>query len=64
MLSRINFSIHSKAKNHGFSTSDNPYLPTDARDGAPNAEDQLKDKDSLLLFVKELVNLHKSEPAL
>lgn len=51
-------------KNHGFSTSDTPYLPTDNRKNAPTVENQLKDSDSLLNFVKELITLHKSTPAL
>lgn len=51
-------------KNHGFSESDTPYLPTDTRDGAPTVQQQLCDKDSLLHFVKALIQLHKQEPAL
>jgi len=50
-------------KNHGFSQSDEPYLPTDSREGAPTVENQLKDENSLLLFVKKLIALHKSEKA-
>ena len=30
-------------KNHGFSESDTPYLPTDGREGAPTVEAQEKD---------------------
>ncbi len=51
-------------KNHGFSISDFPYLPTDSRKNAPTIENQLDDKNSLLSFVKELIRLHKSESAL
>ena len=50
-------------KNHGFSPSDTPYLPTDSRDGAPTVENQLNDENSLLLFVKRLTALHKAEKA-
>lgn len=51
-------------KNHGFSTSDTPYLPTDNRKGAPTVTAQEKDSDSLLSFVKILIQLHKETPAL
>ncbi len=51
-------------KNHGFSESDTPYLPTDARPGAPTVEAQLQDEGSVLNFVKQLITLHKSTPAL
>lgn len=51
-------------KNHGFSESDTPYLPTDSRDNAPTVEAQLNDRDSVLMFVKKLISLHKSEKAL
>lgn len=51
-------------KNHGFSTSDYPYLPTDLREGAPTVEAQLEDKKSVLNFVKQIISLHKSLPAL
>ena len=51
-------------KNHGFSESDNPYLPTDKRENAPTVESQMNDENSLLMFVKKLVNLHKSCPSL
>lgn len=50
-------------KNHGFSESDNPYLPTDSRPGAPTVENQINDEDSLLYFVKSLIKLHREEPA-
>ncbi len=50
-------------KNHGFSESDDPYLPTDSRAGAPTVEEQLNDENSLLSFVKKLIALHKSEKA-
>jgi len=51
------------SKNHGFSESDNPYLPTDSRENTPTVEAQLNDKDSLLCFVKNLIDLHKSNKA-
>ena len=50
-------------KNHGFSTSDTPYLPTDSREGAPTVEMQEKDENSLLLFVKKLIAIHKEYTA-
>ena len=46
-------------KNHGFSESDTPYLPTDSRIGAPTVSEQEKDENSLLLFVKKLISIHK-----
>ncbi len=52
------------SKNHGFSESDTPYLPTDTRPGAPTVADQMDDPDSLLNFVKTLIRLHKEIPAL
>lgn len=51
-------------KNHGFSESDTPYLPTDDRPGAPTVADQLNDPESLLNFVKTLIGLHRDTPAL
>ena len=51
-------------KNHGFSESDTPYLPTDSRPGAPTVDAQLKDENSLLNFIKKLIALHRSTPAL
>lgn len=51
-------------KNHGFSDSDTPYLPTDGREGAPTVEDQEGDETSLLSFVKELIAFRKAHPAL
>lgn len=51
-------------KNHGFSTSDTPYLPTDEREGAPTVASQLADDNSLLLFVKKLAMLRKENPDL
>ena len=53
-----------EGKNHGFSESDTPYLPTDSREGAPTVEAQEKDESSLLSFVKILVKLHRETPAL
>ena len=51
-------------KNHGFSVSDTPYLPTDSRKGAPTVEAQKNDPESLLSFVKALIKLKKETPAL
>ncbi len=51
-------------KNHGFSVSDNPYLPTDNRANAPIVEEQEKDKNSILNFVKQLIAIHKENSAL
>ena len=51
-------------KNHGFSVSDTPYLPTDSSVDAPTVEDQQNDKQSLLSFVRSLITLHKSNPVL
>ena len=51
-------------KNHGFSVSDHPYLPTDTRPGAPTVLDQENDETSLLSFVKKLIALHKETAAL
>ena len=51
-------------KNHGFSESDTPYLPTDSREGAPTVQSQEKDENSILNFVKKLIKLHKETPAL
>lgn len=51
-------------KNKGFSSSETPYLPTDSRPEAQTVEKQLQDKNSLLHFVKNLVELHKTIPAL
>lgn len=50
-------------KNHGFSTGDTLYLPTDNRLGAPTVSDQEADPNSLLTLVKELVATHKAYPA-
>ena len=44
-------------KNHGFSQSDEPYLPTDSKPNAPTVEDQLQDENSLLNLVRRLVKL-------
>lgn len=51
-------------KNHGFSESNAPYLPTDTRDGAPTVENQEQDSESILSFVKQLIALHKKDPRL
>lgn len=47
-------------KNHGFSTGDDLYLPTDEREGAPTVEKQMSDENSILNFVKKLIEIHKS----
>lgn len=49
-------------KNHGFSHSDEPYLPTDSKLSAPTVAQQLEDKDSLLNLVKKLVWLRNENP--
>ncbi len=46
------------SKNNGFSSSDNLYLPLSDDDF--NAEDALKDKNSLLNYIKDLIALRKS----
>ncbi len=51
-------------KNHGFSESDEPYLPTDKRANAPTVAAQINDENSILSFVKKLIRLHKEETAL
>ena len=51
-----------EGKNHGFSTSDEPYLPTDAKPGAPTVEAQLQDKNSLLNMIRTLVKLRTQHP--
>ena len=51
-------------KNHGFSESDTPYLPTDSRENAPTVEAQEKDENSVLSFVKALIKLHRTTPSL
>ena len=51
-------------KNHGFSVSDTPYLPTDQCPGAPTVESQINDDESLLSFVRRLITLHKENTAL
>ncbi|MBQ9998101.1 MAG: glycosylase [Clostridia bacterium] len=51
-------------KNHGFSTSDMPYLPTDQRDTAPTVEKQERDENSVLSFTKKLIEIHKNHKAL
>ena len=51
-------------KNHGFSESDTPYLPTDSRENTPTVESQLEDKNSVLNFTKQLIKLHKENKEL
>lgn len=50
-------------KNHGFSTSDTPYLPTDEREGAPTVEAQIDDDSSVLGFVRQIIKIHREIPA-
>lgn len=54
----------SSGKNHGFSDSDTPYLPTDERCGAPTVEAQQNDDGSILSLTKQLIKLRKNTPAL
>ena len=51
-------------KNHGFSTTEITYLPTDNRDGAPTVAAQLYNRDSLLSFMKKLISYRRNTPAL
>ncbi|MBR2500141.1 MAG: hypothetical protein IKB60_03580, partial [Clostridia bacterium] len=51
-------------KNHGFSESDTPYLPTDDRENAPTVKAQENDEKSILSFVKKLIKLHRETPQL
>ena len=51
-------------KNHGFSTSDTPYLPTDPTEAAPTVAAQRNDPHSLLSLTKTLIALRKALPAL
>lgn len=53
-----------EGKNYQFSSSDTPYLPADSCPNAPTVERQLHEKNSLLHFVKKLIELHKNIPAL
>ena len=53
-----------EGKNHGFSDSDTPYLPTDSRPDAPTVAKQQEDATSLLHFVKNLIALYKQYPQL
>ncbi len=51
-------------KNHGFSESDEPYLPTDCSACAPTVEKQINDENSVLSFVRKLIEYRKNNPAL
>ena len=51
-------------KNHGFSTADKTYIVCDLSSDAPTVEKELKDKDSLLNYVKKMVKIRKEHPAL
>lgn len=56
----------SGGKNLGFSTADPSklYLPVDPKSDAPNVDAQEKNPKSLLNFVRDLIRIKKSEPAL
>ncbi|MDD6214433.1 MAG: alpha-amylase family glycosyl hydrolase [Firmicutes bacterium] len=53
-----------KGKNLGFSNSDTPYLPTDNAEDAPTVEDQLKNENSLLNHVRNLIKIRCTHSAL
>ncbi len=46
-------------KNHGFSTSDTPYLPVDDSMDAPTVEEQKNDENSLLNYTKKLIKIRR-----
>ena len=52
------------SKNHGFSVSDNPYLPTDPAPSAPTVQNQLEKEDSLLHTVRDLIRIRHAYPQL
>ncbi len=56
----------SRGKNLGFSQAEPErlYLPVDDRADAPTVEEQMADENSLLHFLKTLIALRKSSPAL
>ena len=49
-----------EGKNHGFSSSDTPYLPVDDAPDAPTVAAQEKDVHSLLNYVKSLLTLRNT----
>ncbi len=51
-------------KNHGFSISDTPYLPTDSSPAAPTVAAQIADGNSILNCVKALAKIHREYSAL
>ena len=51
-------------KNYGFSESDTPYITPDSEKDAPTVSEQTKDDNSLLNFVKKLIELRKNHSAL
>lgn len=53
-----------RGKNHGFSDSDTPYLPTDSASDAPTVESQWNNPNSLLYFVRKLICVRRSTLAL
>lgn len=55
-----------EGKNFGFSDAEPEqlYIPVDPGEGAPTVEAQEHDPDSLLSFVKALINLKREHPAL
>jgi maltose alpha-D-glucosyltransferase/alpha-amylase len=56
----------SSDKNRGFSTADSSklYLPVDSSPDAPTVENQQRDPNSLLNYVRRLIQLRKNEPSL
>lgn len=53
-----------KGKNLGFSTTDVTYLPVDSAPDAPTVEEQEKDENSILHFVRTLTALRRAHSAL
>lgn len=51
-------------KNYGFSSSDNPYLPTDKKDTAPSVSEEENDEKSILNTVKRLIKLRHNHSSL
>ncbi len=53
-----------KDKNLGFSEADQTYISVDSSYDAPTVEEQLNDENSLINYVKTLINLRKEYPSL
>ncbi|MBO5197272.1 MAG: glycosylase [Lachnospiraceae bacterium] len=53
-----------QGKNKGFSTGDELYLPVDASADAPTVAEQEADPNSLLNYVKKLIEVRKATPDL